>query len=244
MALYESGALAQRQAQVALSLFSQGSPAGWTCADGSMQLHVDGSQANKLPTGSHALAAAFDTCLILGDDSATTLNGAISGDYSLAGDYDYDAQLSVLAMSGSNLVLASHLQGVSGRGSLTLTRESTGDVNSTAFAYRTTVAPVGGFQLVKDRTGNAMTFGSGSYSSSYDTATRSGSDDFNGLEVEVNGAHYALDGSIQWTFDGDRGIRYTSGVVRITSGGALHACLAGQASGVLLVEVVIPLERL
>ena len=242
LALYESGALAARLAQNVLWSLGQGTSCAFDY--GSVQLDIDGSQANKLPTGSHNFSAAFDDCLIDGL-AGTTLNGAISGDYSLTGEYDYGAQLSVRTLSGYELVLASDLQGVSGEGSLTLTSESTGIVNSTAFAYTTTVAPVGGFRLVKDRTSNAMTFGSGTYSYSYDAATQSGSDDFNGLEVEINGVHYVIHGSIQWDFVGGRGLmRHTSGVVRITSGGVLHASLSGQASGALLVDVLIPLERL
>jgi hypothetical protein len=234
LAIYQSGALALSLTRDAFSFVARG--AFCIPNNGSIQLHVGGSHAYKLPTGSHAFSAAFDACRIDGL-TGTTLNGAISGDYSLAGEYDYGAQLSVRTLSAHN--------GVSGEGSLTLNSVSTGTVNSTDFAYTRTAAPVSGFKLVNATTGNALTFGSGSYSSSWNSASESGSDDFNSLEVELNGAHYVIHGSIQWGYDFDWGnYYYTSGVVQITRDGVLHASISGQASGDLLVEVLLPLERL
>ena len=239
LALYESGALAARLAQYPLSFLARGT----SCVVdvGSVKLHIDGSQANRLPTGSHTMSAAFDAWLI----GLNTMNGAISGEYSLMGDYDYGAQLSVRILGGPDLALVSGIRKVNGEGSLTLNSVSTGTVNSTDFAYTRTAAPVSGFKLVNATTGNALTFGSGSYSSSWNSASQSGSDDFNSLEVELNGAHYVIHGSIQWGYDFDWGnYYYTSGVVHITRDGVLHASISGQASGDLLVEVLLPLERL
>ena len=241
--LYESGLIASYLAQnVVWSLAWGGSSGRCVFGSGSIQLDVDGSPESKLLSGSHALSAAFDNCLIDGL-VGTSLNGSLSGTYSFAGEYDYAAQFAARNISGSLLAYVSDLHAITSDGPLTLTSASTGVANTTTWAYTTTFTPAVGFRLVNNATGNVLTFGGGNCSSSYDAATQSGHSDFNGLELQVNGTRYTVDGSINWSTKSGR-LSYTSGIVGITSGGVLHANLAGHQSGLLMVQVLVPLERL
>ena len=240
LALYESGPVASMLAQNVLWSLAWGGSNGRCAFDaGSVRLDIDGSLESKLLAGSHAFSASFDACVVDGL-VGTSLDGTISGAYSFASEYSYGAQFSVRTLSGSHLAYVSDLGAVTGDGSLTLTSVSAGSPNTTA--YTATFAPDGGFQLKNATTGNVLTFESGNYSRSHDSASGSGHDDFNGLQVAINGVSYTIDGTIHWTA-GSR-MTYSSGLVRITNGGVVHASIAAQQGREdLLVEVLIPLER-
>jgi hypothetical protein len=240
LALYEAGRVVLRLGSYVLWYLPLASSNEHCIDSGAAALRIDGAPEAKWIGGSHSLSATFNRCRVDGL-VGTTLNGALSGAYSYAGEYDYGAQLSVSTLSGSHLAYVSDLYAVIVDGTFTLSSVSTGAGTST-LAYTETLSPASGLILVNASTGHALTFGSGSYASTFDSASRSGHHDFNGLRVEINGANYTIDGSMHWTV-GNSGLTYTSGTVLITSGGAIHASISADPNSGLRVEVLIPLER-
>jgi hypothetical protein len=237
LAIYESGRVVTGLVQ---NLFwSLGDGAGRCFLGGRRDLEVDGSPADVLSAGSHSFSAAFAHCTVDGL-VGTTLNGSVAGAYAKAGDFDHTVQVEAQAMSTTHAALVSDLHGVTVDGSLTVTSSSVGVAYTNDFAYTVTFTPTVGLSLANSQTGNALTFLGGEFSYSYDAGTVTGHDAFRGLVVEINGTQYSIDGRIDWTTTGGH-MNYKSGIVRITSGGVLHANVHGPG---LRSEVLIPLQRL
>jgi len=239
LAIYESGHVATSLVQSLFWSLGDRAAEGRCYLGGGRDLEVDGSPADVLSAGSHSFSAAFAHCTVDGL-VGTTLNGSVAGSYAKAGDYDHTLQVDAQAMSTTHAALVSDLHDVTADGSLTVTSSSVGVAYTADFAYTTTFTPTVGFTLANNRTGNALTFLGGEFSYSYDAATLSGHDAFRGLVVEINGTQYSIDGRIDWTTTGGH-MNYKSGIVRITSGGVLHANVHGPG---LRSEVLIPLQRL
>lgn len=216
----------------------------WGCVwtSGTVQVYLDGSllaAGTKLPTGTHAISATFANCLTDGL-VGTTRTGTTSGTYDRTGVNDWSAVLSLSSMRGTLLAYLSDLYDVTAEGTGQWTYRATGDAHTTAYAYATTYTPGIGSKLVNNLTTNLATFGGGAYSSSVDMASSSAQENFNGLTITVNGTSYTLDGNLQYRFD-TGGINFSSGEVRITSGGVLVARLYPGQDGHLGVGILAPL---
>jgi hypothetical protein len=199
--------------------------------DGSLQASLDGGPSPEagtvLPTGSHTYVVAFSDCLV--DGWSAALTGSASAAYTAADWSNVSATVSAASVRGVALGFLSELSDVTADGSAAWT--SSGSSPNT-----TTYIPAAGARLVNNSTGNAATFGGGSYSMTQPgngTVQR-----FDDLNVALNGVAYTLNGSLHSTF-GDRATH--TGEVRITSNGTLVARVYGDPSNALAVEILVKL---
>jgi len=226
-------------ASIAASPLTWAAPDGrvnWTngsCdGNGSLQASLDAdvppASGTVLPTGSHTYVVAFSNCLV--DGWSAVLTGSASAAYTVAEWSNVTATVSADSVRGVGLEFLSELSEVTADGSAAWT--SSGSSPNTR-----TYIPAAGARLVNNSTGNAATFGGGSYSMTRHPGGRT-EQRFDNLNVALNGVAYTLNGSLHSTF-GDRATH--TGEVRITSNGTLVARVYGDARNALTVEVVMKL---
>jgi len=219
----------------------------WSC----YRLSLNGqppSPGTVLPTGRNDYAVTFTKCpvdLLVG----TTLDGTASAAYTSADlRQETTALLSVHSMRGTLVALRSDLFDATADGSGTWTRVRTGEAWSTSATETWTYAPTVGSTLVNNVTGNAATFGGGSYSSGYGPvppgSASAGHEEFHDLVVAVGGASYTLKGSLHSVYAFSAEQTSHSGEIQITSNGSLVARVYGDGSWKLRTESLSPVNPL